>query len=84
MSSTLALSKRTGQAIDALVVVALPLLGLLAPDHKATWYLALGVGFVGVVAAVAGGAAVVTWWGERQVVRLQGVRRGSAQLAEGL
>lgn len=84
MASSLALSKRTGQVIDGLVVLLLPLLGLLAPDHRATWYLALAVGFAGVVTAVAGGAAVVTWWGEKQVVRLQGVRRGSARLAEGL
>jgi sterol desaturase/sphingolipid hydroxylase (fatty acid hydroxylase superfamily) len=84
LASSNGLSKRAAQWADGAVVVGLPLLGLLAPDHRAQWYLALLAGFGGVLFAVAGGAAVVTVWGERQTGRLQGVRRGSARVAEGL
>lgn len=84
MAASNVLSKRAAQWIDGAVVLALPALGLLAPDHRATWYLALLAGFAGLSVTVTGGAAVVTWLGERATGRLQGVRKGSPHVAEGL
>lgn len=83
-SATGAKSKGRAQAIEWAVVLGLPLTGLFAPDHRGLYFLALLVGFAGLSLTVTGGAALVTWWGERQTARLQGVRRGSTHVAEGL
>lgn len=83
-ATTMGMSKRKTHIVEWAVVIGLPLTGLLAPDHRGTFFLALLAGFAGLSLAVTGGAALVTWWGERQVGRLQGVRRGGPNVAEGL
>lgn len=61
--------------VDGAVPFALAAAGLLVPDHRGLFYLALGVGFVGIATAVIGGAAVVTFFSERSRERIQGPRR---------
>lgn len=68
--------------IDGGLPVALAATGLLAPDHVGLFYVALLVGFVGLAGTVLSGAALVTWWCEKQTVRIQGPRRKPAPMRE--
>lgn len=63
---------------DGAVPFVLAAPGLFLPDHQALFYVALAVGFVGIATAVIGGAALVTFFCERQGVRIQGPRRQPA------
>lgn len=66
--------------IDGGLPVVLAASGLLAPDHRGLFYLALLVGFVGLAGTVLSGAALVTWLCEKQTVRIQGPRRRPAPM----
>lgn len=60
---------------DGAVPFLLPALGLLLPERRELFYVALAVGFVGIATAVIGGAALVTLLSERSGQRIQGPRR---------
>jgi len=66
------------RVIDGIVPPVLASLGLLAPDHRGLFYVALGVGFVGIAGCVLAGAALVTFLSERQSQRIQGPRQKPA------
>lgn len=66
--------------IDGTLPVLLAGAGLFVPDHRGLFYLALGVGFVGIAGAVLLGAAVVTAISEKQHTRIQGPRRRPAPM----
>lgn len=72
------------QWVDRAVVVLLPAAGLLCPQGPGTFYTALAIGFAGIAGAVLAGAGVVTWFAERHPNRLQGPRRRSAMILEGV
>ena len=66
------------RVVDGLLPPGLAALGLLLPDHRQVFYLALLVGFVGIAGSVLTGAALVTYLSERQRDRIQGPRRTPA------
>lgn len=70
--------------VDRGVVVALPATGILCPYGPRAYYTALALGFLGIATAVLAGAGIVTWLSERQRDRLQGPRRRSAMILEGV
>jgi len=63
------------RAIEAMVMAALVLAGLLSPQGPALFYGALATAFVGIAATVLAAAGLATWIAERSRTRLQGPRR---------
>ncbi|MEZ6018513.1 MAG: sterol desaturase family protein, partial [Planctomycetota bacterium] len=61
--------------IEGVVLLALVLAGLFAPQGPVLFYGALLAGFAGIGVALLAGAAVTTWLSERAPRRLQGPRR---------
>lgn len=78
------LPPRVVVGVDAAVVIGLTAAGLFASQGWRAWYGALVESFAIIATPVLGGAAMVTWLSERQVGRLQGVRRGSALVGRGV
>jgi sterol desaturase/sphingolipid hydroxylase (fatty acid hydroxylase superfamily) len=70
--------------VEAAVLAALTASGLLCPQGPRLFYLSLLGGFTAIAGSVLGGAALVTWIGERRPHRLQGPRQRPALVPRGV